>query len=191
MLWAFVGGTYLCSRIRANPRWLRPLGEAVSANLSETRVPTCAASRTGSRGSGVVRVDARPTTHARSTPSRTFDPPPPPPPRVLLESSSIRFESTAISSRRPIILASPLDRRETDPRSRAHSPRFELCDTDCTTAQQTTLYTESNAECLLQRSSSSFLSQLSADSFSLLLFFLFGNTCSLLVEARSGSGEIF
>lgn len=127
----------------------------------------------------------------RSTPSRTFDPPPPPPPRVLLESSSIRFESTAISSRRPIILASPLARRETDPRSRAHSPRFELCDTDCTTAQQTTLYTESNAECLLQRSSSSFLSQLSADSFSLLLFFLFGNTCSLLVEARSGSGEIF
>lgn len=121
----------------------------------------------------------------RSTPSRTFDP------LLLLESSSIRFESTAISSRRPIILASPLARRETDPRSRAHSPRFELCDTDCTTAQQTTLYTESNAECLLQRSSSSFLSQLSADSFSLLLFFLFGNTCSLLVEARSGSGEIF
>ena len=112
-------------------------------------------------------------------------------PLLLLESSSIRFESTAISSRRPIILASPLDRRETDPRSRAHSPRFELCDTDCTTAQQTTLYTESNAECLLQRSSSSFLSQLSADSFFLLLFFLFGNTCSLLVEARSGSGEIF
>lgn len=185
MLWAFVGGTYLCSRIRGNPRWLRPLGEAVSANLSETRVPTCAASRTGSRGSGVARVDARPTTHARSTPSRTFDP------LLLLESSSIRFESTAISSRRPIILASPLDRRETDPRSRAHSPRFELCDTNCTTAQQRTLYTESNAECLLQRSSSSFLSQLSADSFSLLLFFLFGNTCSLLVEARSGSGEIF
>lgn len=187
MLWAFVGGTYLCSRIRGNPRWLRPLGEAVSANLSETRVPTCAASRTGSRGSGVVRVDARPTTHADRHPhghSILL-------PLLLLESSSIRFESTAISSRRPIILASPLARRETDPRSRAHSPRFELCDTDCTTAQQTTLYTESNAECLLQRSSSSFLSQLSADSFFLLLFFLFGNTCSLLVEAHSGSGEIF
>lgn len=140
MLWAFVGGTYLCSRIRANPRWLRPLGEAVSANLSETRVPTCAASRTGSRGSGVARVDARPTTHADRHPhghSILL-------PLLLLESSSIRFESTAISSRRPIILASPLDRRETDPRSRAHSPRFELCDTDCTTAQQTTLYTESN-----------------------------------------------
>lgn len=46
--------------------------EAVSANLSETRVRTCAASRTGNRESG-VRVDARPTSHVRSTPLETSD----------------------------------------------------------------------------------------------------------------------
>lgn len=57
-----IGTTYPYSEIRANPRPLHLLDvlEAVSANLSETRVSTCTASRTGRRESG-VRVDARDT----------------------------------------------------------------------------------------------------------------------------------